>query len=178
MFGLWTNSCSVHFTPVSWNSGCRAPVAGACESLLCEESFHSQSYQGRQWGTLGLQPITAVTGIAWASQAERLPPCSSVCLIWFLSREDGSRVIACGLQLALPGWRKGWQRTNLLLTQMLGETFAPWVDRETSYKARIRILQGNPNMDTWHLYSNFSSIFLLHEFGTFVTERENGMNWI
>lgn len=52
----------------------------------------------------GLKPVTAVTGIALASQAERSPhPCSFVCLVWLLSRERSSSVTARGFQLPLPG---------------------------------------------------------------------------
>lgn len=120
----------------------------------------------------GLKSTTAVAGIALASQASP-HPCSSVCLIWLLSREHGNSVTAHALQLALPGWGGGWQRTKLWLIQLLGETFGPWVDTETSYEARKRILWSNPNMEAPDLYSNLSSIFLLWIWNICIRKR----NW-
>lgn len=49
-------------------------MAGAHERFLCKESVHSQSHQGRQRGTSGSKPMTAVTVLAWLSWAERSPP--------------------------------------------------------------------------------------------------------
>ena len=147
-------------------------MAGVCESLLCKESVHSQSHQNSRkghWPQVNDSSDRYCLGFPGFPP----PPRSSVSLIWLLSREHGSSVTARGLQLALPGWGWGWQRTKLWLIQLLGETFGPWVDTETSYEARKIILQSDPNMAAPDLYSNLSSIFLLWIWNICIRKR----NW-
>lgn len=122
----------------------------------------------------GLKPRTAVTGIALASQAERFPPPLQFCLPHLAPFQGAQQQCpARGLQLPLPGWGGGWQRTKLWLILTLGGMFGPWVDTETSYKARKRILQSNPNVESPNLYSNLSSIFLLWSWNICIRKR----NW-
>lgn len=138
--------------------------------------FTGQSHQSSRGDTQAQVQWQQWQVLPWLP---RLPPPLQFCLphLWLLS---GS-MAAVSLPMRY-NWHcqagGGWQRTKLWLIQLLGETFGPWVDTETSYEARKR--NSLEATQTWkpQIYIQTFPPFSFSEFGTFASERETGKKWI